>query len=144
MQVHKGLLSGTPQLSEPEKTALCWNSFLPRPALHRPPAHSPASSPCPRGSGSDSCPVNALAGRLPERPGPHPPESPSIQVGFGRGKKMWKSTYGNSSKNTISKRSWRLHLSLWTGQGGGFELQRRAGDLILGNSTTVFGGVMCH
>ncbi|CAK6444795.1 unnamed protein product [Pipistrellus nathusii] len=147
MQVHEGLLSGTPQLSEPERTALCWNSFLPRPVLHRPPAHSPASSPCPPETlAVTPALVKALARRLPKRPRPHPLESPSVQVRFGCGKKEYGKVCMATAPRTIPSPNapGDCILSLWTGQGGGFEIQRRAGDLILGNSATVFGGVMCH
>lgn len=93
-----------PQTSSPQ--AACWQ---------------PCQQPVPlRGSGSDSCPgVKHLPGRLPKRPGPHPLESPPVQVRFGCEKKEYGKACMATSPRTIPSPNspGDCILSLWTGQG---------------------------
>lgn len=103
----------------------------------------PCQQPVPlRDSGSDSCPGwKHLPGRLPKRPGPHPLESPSVQVRFGCGKNEYGKACMATSPRTIPslKAPGDCILSLWTGQeGGGDWDSEEAGDLILCNLASLW------
>lgn len=125
-----------------EKTALCWNSFLPRPVLHRQPDYNPGSSLCPWGSGSDSCPGwKPLPGGLPKRQGHTHLSHHSLRLGLDMKRKYGKACMATSPRTIPSPNSWRLHPQSRLAKGGGLKIQR-VGDLILCNSATVFGGVM--
>lgn len=153
--IHIGLFRGPPRLSEPEIKLLFAGTI---------------SSPDQSSTGcliynlqlwaNSLCPSEALGVtlaliwkhlpcRLPQRPGPHPPESPSVPVRFGYEKEtIWKNVYGNISKNCTIATLSRWLQPLQSGhrtpsvhglakEGGHLERQRRARDLILHISAVI-------
>lgn len=90
-----------------EKTALCQNNFLSRPVSTGSLVYGPAAlghQPVPlRSSRSDPCPdLKHLPWRLPQRPGPHPLESPSDHARFGQGKKQYGKTCVATSPRIVT------------------------------------------